>query len=74
MSDTKTPETVIAFKGFNKNMQCRGFQFAIGETFEHAGPVVACESGFHACENPLDVFRYYAPPMRSSHWSNCLAN
>ncbi|EMR8965606.1 hypothetical protein WKS00_003227 [Yersinia enterocolitica] len=54
-------ETVITFKGFDQNLQCRGYQFEIGKTFTHEGKVEACGSGFHACEAPFDVFGYYSP-------------
>lgn len=52
--------SIKAYKGFDKNMQCRGFQFAEGETY-HEETAKLCESGFHACEMPLDVLAYYAP-------------
>ncbi|EHI6387505.1 hypothetical protein J9386_001522 [Salmonella enterica] len=57
---------IVTFKGFNKDLTCRDFQFAIGETFHHDGKVEACGSGFHACECPFDVFRYY-PPAESRY-------
>ncbi|HAK2303631.1 TPA: hypothetical protein H1784_002383 [Salmonella enterica] len=52
---------IVTFKGFNKELKCRDFQFEIGKTFHHEGKVEACGSGFHACECPFDVFGYYPP-------------
>ena len=49
-----------AYKGFNADMTCRGFQYAEGETYE-TDSAVLCETGFHACLEPTDVFGYYHP-------------
>jgi hypothetical protein len=54
-------EVVEAVKAFSLDWTCRGYQYALGETYEHDGEVQACDSGFHACENPLDTFAYYEP-------------
>lgn len=49
-----------AYKGFNNDLTCRGFQYKEGETY-HAEKAELCKEGFHACENPLDCFEYYKP-------------
>ena len=47
-----------AYKGFNKDFTCKGFQFEEGKEYEEEEAVL-CEKGFHACTNPLDVLNYY---------------
>lgn len=51
---------MIVYKGTDKDMKCRGFQFELGKEYEETEAVL-CEKGFHGCEYPLDVFAHYAP-------------
>lgn len=54
-------ETIKGFKGFDKDLKCRGYQYEVGQDFQEEGKIEACSKGFHFCENPFDVFSYYPP-------------
>ena len=54
-------EKIKAYKGFNNDMTCRDFQYEVGKEYEQKGKIEVCENGFHACENPMNVFGYYPP-------------
>ena len=48
------------YKGFNPDLTCRNFQYEVGKEYD-TDKAVSCLTGFHFCENPFDVFNYYAP-------------
>ena len=50
---------IIAYKGFDKNLKCRDFQYEVGKEYEIDGKIECCRHGFHACENPLEVWDHY---------------
>ena len=59
MSEEKV---IKAYKGFNKDLKCRGFQYEVGKEYElpEGEKVKVCNTGFHACESPLEVLDHYA--------------
>lgn len=59
-------EVIKSYKGFNKDMTCKGFQYEEGKEYEESNALV-CENGFHACEYPLDCFSYYSPSESVYH-------
>ena len=55
-----------SYKGFNKDMTCRGKQYEEGKTYTET-EADCCHKGMHACEYPLDCFGYYAPGSSVYH-------
>ena len=51
---------INAYKVFNPDMTCRGFQYEVGKEYEAKGDIIICENGFHACEKLADCFNYYS--------------
>lgn len=49
-------KVIKSYKGFDKNMQCRGFQYEVGKEYEMDGEIKCCNRGFHACKYPLEVW------------------
>ena len=52
-------KVVKSYKAFDKNMQCRGFQYEVGKEYEMDGEIECCKRGFHACKSPMEVWDYY---------------
>ena len=58
---------ITSYKGFDKNMKCRGFQYEVGKEYEMDGEIKCCKQGFHACKSPMEVWDYY--DMLSSRYA-----
>ncbi len=52
-------KVIKSYKGFDKNMQCRGFQYEVGKEYDMDREIKCCNRGFHACKYPLEVWDYY---------------
>ena len=52
-------KAITSYKGFDKNMQCRGFQYEVGKEYEMDGEIKCCNRGFHACKSPMEVLDHY---------------
>ena len=52
-------QIVVGYKGFNKGLKCKDFQYEVGKEYEQYGELKVCENGFHFCEYPLDILNYY---------------
>ena len=50
---------ITSYKGFDKNMQCRGFQYEVGKEYKMDGEIKCCNRGFHACKSPMEVWDHY---------------
>ena len=52
-------KVITSYKAFDKNMQCRGFQYEVGKEYEMDGEIKCCNRGFHACKSPMEVWDHY---------------
>ena len=50
---------IKGFKGFEKDLTCRGFQYEVGKTYEMEDDIEICSKGFHFCKKFWSVNDYY---------------
>lgn len=58
---------IFAYKGFDNNFSCRGFQYEVGKKYHITGDLKICKNGFHACKDLINTFNYY--PMENSRFA-----
>ena len=61
MKRIEKENAIVAYKGFDKNLCCRGYKYEVGKEYHAEEDIKVCNNGFHACLNPNDLFAYYAP-------------
>ena len=52
-------DVVYSYKGFDKDLKCRDYQFEVGKEYEADGPIQCCQNGFHACKSPMEIWDHY---------------
>ncbi len=52
-------KVIKSYKGFDKDMKCRDFQYEVGKEYNMDGEIKCCNRGFHACKSPLEVWDHY---------------
>ena len=57
---------IKSYKGFNKDMTCKDKQYEEGKEYTEER-AKACDCGMHACEYPLECFKYYDPAHSVYH-------
>lgn len=56
---------VEGYKGTDKDMRCKGYQYSLNTEFEHTGDIKLCESGFHFCVTLQQTHLYY--PIKNNN-------
>ena len=62
---------IKAYKAFNSDLTCKGFQYEVGKEYHHKGKLELCESGFHACESLADCFSFTRSVKLKPEWPRC---
>ena len=63
---------VIAYKGMDFDISCKGFQYELGKTYK-TYKAELCQCWFYACLNPRDVLEYYLKEETSCYYKVLLS-